>query len=62
MARKGLYDIRVIKKATTPAAWLLSDGVTEDWFPKSQCELEELGPGDYELTAPEWLLKEKGFI
>lgn len=62
MARKELYDVLVEKRAETAHAFLLSDGINEDWFPKSQCELARRSDGRLELTAPEWLLKSKGFI
>lgn len=62
--RSDLYDITVQLKHETPKAILVTDGVTEDWLAK---DLIEYVPhtsrrGWYEVTAPEWLLKEKGFI
>jgi hypothetical protein len=59
---KELYDVLVEKKAETDSAWLLNDGVSEDWFPKSQCEPARRPDGRLELTAPQWLLQSKGFL
>lgn len=57
-----LFDIAVEKLAETDKAWRLTDGAKTDWFPKSQCELEDDGKGNLTLTAPTWLLKSKGFV
>ncbi len=68
MGRKELFDIPVKLLHETknnddsPRAWRLTDGTKTDWFPASQCELEPNGDGTHTLTAPEWLLKDKGFI
>ncbi len=67
-ARSDLKDIEVFIRRETEKAWgIAADrGRASDliWVPKSQCEFE---PGDGSdkpgtLTAPEWLLKEKGLI
>jgi serine phosphatase RsbU (regulator of sigma subunit) len=42
----------------TDMAWLLSDGITEEWVPKSQVKDHEDGT----FTMPYWLAEEKGFI
>lgn len=39
-------------------AWLLSDGIHDGWFPKSQVEKNEDGT----FTMPEWIAKAKGFL
>lgn len=56
--RSDLIDIALDKKHETSAAFLVSDGVTECWLPKSQCEMNDDGT----FTMPEWLAKEKGLI
>lgn len=63
MPKKEIFDIAVEVLHTTPKAWLVTDGTKKDWFPKSQCECEKDDrTGQYTLTAPVWLLKEKGFV
>lgn len=62
MGREKLFDIPVQLLVDLEKAWRLSDGTRDEWFPKSQCELEKNSDGTYTLTGPEWLLKEKGFI
>jgi hypothetical protein len=57
-----LHDVNVKLVHETPKAWLVDDGSGEEWFPKSVCELEPRQDGTWDLTAPEWLLKDKGFI
>jgi len=48
-------------KTDTENAILLSDGVSEDWLPRSQIKIRKLSNG-YEVIMPEWLAKKKGFI
>lgn len=48
-------------KWDTDSAILFSDGVNEDWLPRSQIEIRELSNG-VEIKMPEWLAKKKGFI
>ena len=60
--KKELYDISVELVHETPKAWRVSDGKSEEWIPKSQAELSRENDGTYTLTAPDWLLKAKGFI
>jgi hypothetical protein len=57
--RSDLHDIPIQLLAESEKAWKLSDGTQEDWFPKSQCELDL---DTKTLTAPEWLLKDKGWL
>jgi len=67
--RSDLHDIEVHLRRETERAWGIANpnsGKSTDiiWLPKSQCEVE-LGeaPGKMStLTAPEWLLKERGLI
>lgn len=56
-------EIFLEKKRETALAILFTDGVIEAWLPKSQ--IETLSDGETELlevSVPEWLAKEKGFI
>ncbi len=53
-----LTDIAAEIQMETDKAWLLSDGGTTKWVPKSQVE----NNGDGTFTMPEWLAKDKGFI
>lgn len=55
---KKLIDVAADVKVETDLAWLLDDGGTEEWVPKSQAE----DNGDGTFTMPEWLAKDKGFI
>lgn len=65
--RSDLQDIEVQLRRETAKAWGVADPNNEGaliWLPKSQCELD-LGEGPNKmstLTAPEWLLKERGLI
>lgn len=62
MPKSELIDLTVEKLHETSKAWLVTDGDKKEWFAKSLCELVETGPNKWELTAPLWLAKEKGFI
>jgi hypothetical protein len=61
----SLFDITVEKLAETDAAVLVHDGDKSKavWLPKSQIEIEpaEVG-GLFIVTAPEWLLADKGLV
>ena len=48
----------------TDLAYRVTNGGMAVWLPKSQIELlHHAGPGDgVEITMPEWLAEEKGFI
>lgn len=59
---KEIEDVTVELRHETEKAYLVSDGGEPKWFPKSQVELEKNRDGTYVLTAPVWLLKDKGFI
>jgi hypothetical protein len=58
MGKKELIDIAAQIKIETAKEFLLFDGKTEEWVPKSQVE----DNGDGTFTMPEWLAKDKGFI
>jgi hypothetical protein len=53
-----LTDITAEIVAETEKAWLLNDGKTEGWVPKSQVEDNEDGT----FTMPERLAIDKGFV
>jgi hypothetical protein len=46
----------------TEKAWLVTDGKTQDWIPKSCGEIYPCADKTWDLFAEEWLLKKKGFI
>ncbi|RLA93083.1 MAG: hypothetical protein DRG83_21515 [Deltaproteobacteria bacterium] len=48
----------------TALAILFSDGIVEEWLPKSQIEIGDPDPksGLVEIECPEWLAENKGFI
>ncbi len=58
MSDTRLTDIAAELRHETPRAYLIFDGATEVWLPKSQTELNSDGT----FTLPEWLAKEKGLI
>lgn len=64
--RSDLEDIEVTLRRETPMAWGFAnpDGGDIIWLPKSQCEFEGGDPPRClgTLTAPAWILKEKGLI
>lgn len=68
--KNSLQDIEVVYVSQTDRAWLVKPDEAADavWVPKSQCQLEaEDGadplPGDVVmLTAPSWILEEKGLV
>jgi hypothetical protein len=66
MPKRELYDDFVCSKlAETPRAILVSDdgGKTKHWLPKSQIEFEiDPRTGVCTVTAPIWLLQDKGLI
>jgi hypothetical protein len=51
-------------KAETTKAYLFSDGVFEEWIPKSQVVLDcDGGRGDtVVVTMADWIAEDKGFI
>lgn len=65
-AKSKLFDVNVIVVKMTEKAALV-EGAFRDtgepvWLPRSQIELSDNGDGTLQLTAPEWLLREKGFL
>jgi len=63
MPDSKLTDIVAELRHETPRAYLIFDGGTEVWLPKSQCEMYDNGVSKFkQFTLPEWLAKEKGLI
>jgi len=68
MSRRRSSDSRLIEitveiRHETDSAYLVDDGSTRDWVPKSQVEIVDDNDGDAVIAImPEWLAKEKGFI
>ncbi len=62
MPKRELFDVTVKLIHETEKAFLVDDGKTKAWFPKSLVEMEKNPDGTYTLTAPENFLAEKGFI
>lgn len=61
--KSDLHDVAVELKAETAKAWLVFDGTREVWIPKSQAELEKVRDKNlWMLTAPEWLMIDKGLL
>ena len=61
---KKMIDICVEIKGTTDKAFFVSDGGNSVWLPKSQIECsEDIEVGKtITITAPEWLVYDKGLI
>ena len=51
-------------KHPTPGAYLVSDGIHEEWLPRSQViSMRRIGIGDdFVFVIPYWLAKKKGII
>lgn len=61
--RSKLFDVTVSLLHETPNAWLVDGGEGEkSWIPKSFGEMDKNTDGTWNLTAPEWLLKERKLI
>ena len=60
---RELVEVDVVVLAETELAFLVSDGIVEEWVPKSQIEDDGLYIG-YEGTIeiPEWLAVDKGLV
>ena len=58
MPKKEMIDLALTVEKMTEKAWLLTDGVTTEWVPKSQAEDNEDGT----FTLAMWIAKEKGFV
>ena len=64
MVKKN-HDIITLElhlKNETEKAYLVSDGKTTAWIPKSQCEMAEGLGVACEFQMPEWLAVEKGLV
>jgi hypothetical protein len=61
---KNKIEICAEIKRETDRAFLVNDGTTDKWIPKSEVETDQDGgPGDAIIfTMPEWLVYDKGFI
>lgn len=60
-----LFDVTVEKLAETKLAVLVHTGTKEEavWLPKSQIEIHKAEVGGlFVVTAPEWLLIDKGLV
>ena len=55
-------DIFLDIKYETDKAYKVSDGVNEEWLPKSQVEVTEETKNGAMFSIPERLAKEKGYI
>lgn len=63
--KSDLSDVDVYVHHRTPAAVLVSDDGERDnavWLPLSQIEIDDTPHGEATVTAPEWLLRDKGLI
>ena len=56
------FEIEIIRE--TDKAILISDGMAQEWIPKSQLEddPEKQANGLYFIIIPEWLAIDKGLI
>lgn len=60
---KELFDIVVkIKHRTEKAVLVTVDDDNEEWLPLSQIEVDDNKDGTHTVTAPVWLLTDKGLI
>lgn len=62
MGKQEIFEITVTLMATTERAIQIDDGTNTVWLPKSQIEYEDNHDGTWTVTAPIWLLKDKGLI
>lgn len=65
MSKARLHDLTLQLHHQTPDAILVSDDGDRDkakWLPKSQIEYTEKEKGIVEVTMPEWLAVDKGFL
>ena len=67
--RSDAFETTVELVAETDPAILVDDGDVEVWLPKSQIEFERKPPSRKNterptliITAPSWLLEEKGLV
>ena len=59
--KSNLVDIEAVVRRETDRAYLLFDGKTEAWVPKSLVE-PDVGSNHSIFTMPEWLASERGLI
>lgn len=60
-----LVDIDACKHAETTAALFISDDGDRSkavWVPKQHCEIHPGRNGNFVVTMPEWLARDKGLI
>lgn len=63
MPKPTLFDVTVTLWFETDRAWQVSDDDDKKvWIPKSVGEMDKNKDGTWCLTAPEWILKDKGLI
>lgn len=63
MPRQSVFEVSGhIQGETERAVRFSDDGQTWHWLPLSQIEIERHEKGSVTITAPEWLLKEKGLL
>jgi hypothetical protein len=65
--KSNLIDVMLHLHHETPKAYLLSDDGEEKnakWLAKSQCEATKLpnSKDTYEVTLPEWIAKQNGWL
>ena len=61
MADPELIDIAAELRHETPRAYLIWDGASQVWFPKSMTEMHKEGRTTT-FTIPQWLAQDKGLI
>lgn len=63
MKHHDIVEIVATQVHETQMAYLINDGATEAWVPKSQVERSPTAkPGVYEYSMPERLAVQKGFF
>jgi len=65
MGKNELIEFCGELKHETKFAYLVFDGASETWIPKSQVKsMRQIGSrgDDYEFEIPEWLARSKGII
>ena len=61
--KSNIFDITARMKRETEKAILVDDGGGKEvWLPKGQIEIEFNRNGTVTISAPTWLLEEKGLI
>jgi hypothetical protein len=63
MSKKNeIFDIIVKLKHETMKAVLVDSGGEEAWLPKELIEMERNKDGTWTISAPTWLLEDKGLV